>query len=535
MKRAILLAAALSVALVGNADAAKTGKKGDGLKRVWDKAGNAKIKRVYDKQGNLVYEQAWDITTGKPIPTPRIAAPAVEKVASSPSDDIDRIEEQNRFLRDKLMAMEEAMESMKMDLEHQKMAQESVKVEAAPAKDSCGGCDSASKGPKFKFSGELRSRYETKQYEKKNGAKYDSNKEFVGQRSRLTVDAKVNDRSSAVMRFQDRRIWGSNGTDLTDNGDNTELNLIYYDYKDIINDTNLRVGRQELGYADERVIGPVGWSNQGRTFDAVKISHDSHGGKHMWDFFASKVKEDNNEASNDVDFGGIYARFHDRKDLKWDAYVLMKRDGANDQDLTHLGLNLKGGKNRFNWELQGGSQMGEYGKNDISAAAGHGLLGYTFTGKNKPKVEVEYNYASGDDNPTAGDVKTYDELYPTNHGKYGIVDIVDYKNLEEFVAAVGFKPCDKSQFKLSWHQFQLAEKNDNLYFSNTAFYTPAGTLGAFGKNIGTEIDVEYSYNYSKNLSFGLAFGAFEADNAVEKLYPTLDGTTFFELGATYKF
>jgi hypothetical protein len=36
---------------------------------------------------------------------------------------------------------------------------------------------------------------------------------------------------------------------------------------------SLRVGRQELAYGDERLVGPANWGNVGRVFDAARVAY----------------------------------------------------------------------------------------------------------------------------------------------------------------------------------------------------------------------------------------------------------------------
>ena len=52
---------------------------------------------------------------------------------------------------------------------------------------------------------------------------------------------------------------------------------------------------------------------------------------------------------------------------------------------------------------------------------------FTFT----PRLVAEYNYASGDANPTDGRRGTFDQLYPTAHDKYGLADQVGWRNMHD--------------------------------------------------------------------------------------------------------
>ncbi|MEP6662389.1 MAG: alginate export family protein, partial [Verrucomicrobiota bacterium] len=72
---------------------------------------------------------------------------------------------------------------------------------------------------------------------------------------------------------------------------------------------SLKIGRQELAYGDERLVGPVGWNNIGRVFDAAKLRWQT--GSFGVDVFTSRtvIPEDGRfNVENDYDFfSGIYA------------------------------------------------------------------------------------------------------------------------------------------------------------------------------------------------------------------------------------
>ncbi|MFC1744404.1 alginate export family protein [Candidatus Riflebacteria bacterium] len=519
--------------------------KESALKRIWLDKGNVKIKRIY-RGTTLIYEQAWDKKTGKPVKLPPgqkaiqiLQAPLPVSISSEPGEknleaEIKRLDRQNSYLKDQLTALEDSVDSLTTALEHQQMSQPVVH----PAELEVSEEDIYENEPTYHWSGSIRDRFETKYYESKNGKKFASNQEFIGQRARIALHGKITPESSITLRFQDRRSWGENGQ-LSDNGDNTELNLAYFDYRDIFPRSNLRVGRQELAIADQRVVGSVGWSNQGRTFDSFLVSRDLARGNQL-DFFFAKVVEDGNEASNDTDLGGIYARFLDRSNVNYHLYTLMKRDGSNDTDLQHFGVHLTGNSGKdseFDWQLQGNMQTGQVGSSNISANSLHLKLGYLFEGSNKARLEGEYNMGSGDSNPAAGDIKTYDQLYPTNHNKYGIVDLFGFRNIQELIGAISLRPCKNSEIKLAYHQFSLTEKNDALYSVGGTAYTPdtGSVAGTNGSDIGTEVDLTYNYKYSPNLDFFFGGGVFNGDRLVENQYSLLDDVQFYYAGTDFKF
>jgi hypothetical protein len=89
---------------------------------------------------------------------------------------------------------------------------------------------------------------------------------------------------------------------------------------------SLKVGRQELAYADERFIGSFVWNNIGRVFDAAKLRWQNE-----WfaaDFFAARPvipEEDTFNVSNDYEwFSGVYATSAKIPKHQLEAYALSR-------------------------------------------------------------------------------------------------------------------------------------------------------------------------------------------------------------------
>src|SRR5207249_8193384 len=78
----------------------------------------------------------------------------------------------------------------------------------------------------------------------------------------------------------------------------------------------------------------------------------------------------------------------------------------------------------------------------INAWAGAARAGYTFEPvPMRPRVGIEVDYASGDNCRAAcGKANTFDNLYPTNHFKFGAMDLQSWKNQVTYQAVFDVKP-----------------------------------------------------------------------------------------------
>ena len=94
----------------------------------------------------------------------------------------------------------------------------------------------------------------------------------------------------------------------------------------------------------------------------------------------------------------------------------------------------------FDYGAEMAYQTGSQGSDDISAWAGHWVVGNTLGGKWKVRIAEEYNFASGDANPADGKRTTFDQLYPTGHDKMGPADQLGWRNIHDVRSIVEFTP-----------------------------------------------------------------------------------------------
>src|SRR5439155_794507 len=95
-------------------------------------------------------------------------------------------------------------------------------------------------------------------------------------------------------------------------------------------------------------------------------------------------------------------------------------------DFVTLGTRLKADPKKLHgWECEGefAFQTGQVSDLDLTAFAAHIGGGYNFKCPWSPRLFAEYNYASGDHDPTDGNIETFQNLFPSNHAYYGYMDL----------------------------------------------------------------------------------------------------------------
>src|SRR3989338_5385126 len=182
----------------------------------------------------------------------------------------------------------------------------------------------------FKWGGEIRLRSETlidfnsfAQTNRTTPAK-DS---FVLMRVRPFVEVIPTEGIHVFIQPQFSRSFAQEESTVanTANVDDLDLHQGYIDFVKINGSPiSLRLGRQELSYGDERLVGAFGWSNVGRHFDAGKVQLEWD---QVWvDVFASW----NERAGGNEYFGGIYSSWKVRPEMTLDLYSLLLRDNDGD-------------------------------------------------------------------------------------------------------------------------------------------------------------------------------------------------------------
>jgi hypothetical protein len=345
---------------------------------------------------------------------------------------------------------------------------------------------------KLTIGGQYRLRYENLHefdFDHDTGASND----FFGQRVRLDLRLDFNARLVAFVQLQDARNWGEETSTLDDAADGLDLHQGWLEVRDApAVGGAARLGRQELALGAERLIGGLDWANQGRSFDGLV---------HAWELpeeqivraFFLVLRELINPTNDDAWLLGSYATFHPAAAATLDAYaIFLHDDGAGGPGMTHarltLGLRWLQRCGDLEVESEAATQLGEKDGADIPigetfAAHAHGK--YRLGGTGAPWLRADLDAASGDRGGTV-DNERFDNLFPTAHAHWGMMDLAFWSNMLHAQAEVGFEPGARTRCAVAWHGFRTIAASD-------AFGGPNGVVSPGGPGIsrtmGHEIDV----------------------------------------------
>ena len=348
-------------------------------------------------------------------------------------------------------------------------------------------------------------------------------------RMRLGIRATPAEGVRIVFQLQDSRAYGVNISSAANNPDIFDLHQGYVDLSTTWRDADVtaRVGRQEVSFGNERLVGPVAWSNTGRTMDGARVIFAPRGaaaGKEPWTataFVATVDERGRHFAATSVPAGASYPA--DRAVVG--AYVTRALDvGAFDgtvlydagakyrafasSDRFTADARLRSGLAKpFGVELEAAYQAGRqrYQANattpsvaqDVSAWLIGARAGHFPAAGRKMTGIVGVDMLSGDAKASDGTYTAFNTMYATNHPFYGLMDLfldpAARTNDQGLVDALGV---------------MTAELNSRATL-RTELHHYAPQAGKTSE-IGWELDAIMPIKLSSAATLELGYGAFRA-------------------------
>jgi hypothetical protein len=361
---------------------------------------------------------------------------------------------------------------------------------------------------------------------------------FTSQRTRLNVAYNMY-RLKFGVTLQDVRVWGQDVSTInrTTTPDNNGLMLHEAWAEMLLTDTtlknkalSLKIGRQELVYDDQRLIGNLDWLQQARRHDAAVLKYET---KDWMLHVAAAFNQNKENASGTIynstpagnytsstNGGNMYKSMqflYAGKKLKngnlsflffTDQFSKYRMDSINSSPVKTFEQGSWGRattglyvNNTFNKVGVTASAYYQFGKTATSQKLSAGLLSalavYNF---NK-----QFNAGAGIDYTTGGATgttsNTFDPLYGTPHKFWGLMDYFYASSpfgtggLTDYYVKAKYKPSDKFLLATDFHQFNSA--------------TGIGT-GDNKKNFGQEIDIVGTYTLTKQIAIEGGYAHFFA-------------------------
>jgi hypothetical protein len=166
---------------------------------------------------------------------------------------------------------------------------------------------------------------------------------------------------------------------------------------------------------------------------------------------------------------------------------------------------------------------------DQNAWAFVAQAGYTWTEPSvKPRLALIISMASGDQNSSDKDSQTFQNILPSNHGLYGIMDLSSLQNIKDYRLSYTMKPAKNTSFALDFHKQFLETTNDFWYNvagvpRNTAGATPGSGKGFninpnYSSDLGEEIDAIGGWTVTRGLLLEAGVGHFYRGDYIKESF-----------------
>jgi len=182
---------------------------------------------------------------------------------------------------------------------------------------------------------------------------------------------------------------------------------------------------------------------------------------------------------------------------------------TRNRELITVGARLLDDSGRWQWELETAYQFGDSratanpaDTTDLSHSAWlvHADIGHQFEGPWRPRLELRYDYASGDQRPGDGDNERFDALFGPlrfDYGPTGLYNAVIRSNSNTAGLYMVLTPTDDMNWMLGYRTASLASDRDT--FGNSGLRDVTGSSGA---SIGEQFETRFRWELAPgNLRF----------------------------------
>ncbi len=314
-------------------------------------------------------------------------------------------------------------------------------------------------------------------------------------------------------------VWTDSKNNSTEN---SNLSLGYVRYSD--RTLSVTGGRQKIPLGDERLVGPSEWLNVPRSFDGMDVRW------HAWELFDFAISV---LRVPDARLGGLVRHRSDGE-----TSLLYKHDHPGAGTVDEYTLDERCNKSFGNWgvHFEGALQAGQARMKTEDAWAVHLKVDRSL--QKGMTLFAEGNIASGGSSATR--TNTFDNLYPSNHDKHGMLDLQAWKNMTEISLGLEFAPVKNLKGRLSWQRLWLYDPTDAWYtYSGAAAKSAHGSFldasGSSGRDIGEETDLTLVWNVNKGPTVSAGLGLFDPGRFVKSVGGVASQQTYGYLMLAHRF
>jgi hypothetical protein len=327
-----------------------------------------------------------------------------------------------------------------------------------------------------------------------------------------------------------------------------DVRQAYFEWKKIgTNHLDIKVGRQQISYGDQRIFGAGLWGNTGRyTWDAALLHFDA---QRLWfDAWVGRPIENRPEQWPNREFNAptaavLYAGIKGlpcRLDVfytgKYDQQLKTQGESGKGKLQSHsIGFQLqKPAGNGLDYSASFIGQTGQYGSDTIRAFGANSAVGVTIPWKWRPRLASLFTWGSGDRDPTDGIHGTFDGVFGgVDINFYGDLNLFSWANLRDYEWDFHLQPSKAAKIMFEYHYFTLDQARDAWYTTGLAALR-LDKAGQSGRALGHEIDLRFSWQPTKALEMLVGLGRFLPGKFIKTTGTAKSATGYF-LQTSYGF
>lgn len=330
---------------------------------------------------------------------------------------------------------------------------------------------------------------------------------FINERARLSFDFKRNDLELKAS-VQHTGLWGQD--DIKEPNGRTTMNEAWGKMT-FADKFFVKLGRQQLSYDDERILGSLDWNVNGNWHDALKLGYDDYQHRlHL--ILAMNQKEANRGDYYDgpVPYKNMQALWYHYQGIMMPISVSLLalntgfERGTEGHGRTNymqtIGTDIT--FRQMSWDVHAAFyyQMGETPLIDIQAYMASGAINYYFCPQ--LKINAGYDYMSGNDfdHPKWN---AFNTLYGTYHKFFGSMDYFSNTltcGLQDIHGGVSSQINEKLHLDLNYHYLMTARQVETLK-----------------KGLGHELDLQLTAKIKKDVTLSMGYSAMLGTETMDRV------------------
>lgn len=298
-----------------------------------------------------------------------------------------------------------------------------------------------------------------------------------------------------------------------------------------------RIGRQEVGWGRQRLLGPLPWAPAGRSLDAVRML--GHKGIAELELLVAMIErprtfvvEETSVHTRGVTLGAARLGLAPHDAVHVELMALVDRAGPSPAQLQRDRLLADAGVHVFGepvkgvtYDVEAHGQLGRWNGAPHRAWAFASIVRGQLP---KPRVHpgLHLGYAMGSGNACTGEPgstcapttsREFFNFYPTNHPPYGNLDQNDWSNLRDAEAGVFVHEDAGFEVSAIYHSFWMNDPRGAWTDSGSRMVGTGWDPTNSQAHLGQELDMVLSYTPWPPLMLQPGYGFFVPGAAARRL------------------